>query len=123
MSTSNRGLEFFLFYWLISSRNDPRSNTDPVPGIDRHHRQCKVSDFLFRKLCLYLFKNFVGNVPFSDLRDRFRPSQRGPFAVAIKRRFSPGVERVQPLVGFANGLQVLPMHVEAKRTAVDLRSP
>src|SRR5450755_1924474 len=56
-----------------------------------------------------------------DERDGLRPSQSGAFAFGIVRAFSPRVQRVQPLLLFSDCAQILPMHIQTVRAAVDLR--
>jgi hypothetical protein len=57
-----------------------------------------------------------------DERDRLAQLQRRALAIAIDRALLPCVEHVQPLLHLAGGARVLPMHVEAERAPVDLRS-
>src|SRR5260370_21345978 len=61
-------------------------------------------------------------------RDLFRclsplPSTRAPLApIRVIGRLLPSVKSIQSLLILAGGAQVFPVHVNAERTSVDLRS-
>lgn len=110
-----------MFFWLISAGNRAETDGEPVPAVDCHDRGCDVHDFLFIEMLSHDFINFIRDLRRGNLRDRLRPSQRGAFFLGEKRCLAPGVERVNPLLGFALGAGVLRVHVETIGAAVDLR--
>src|SRR5262249_28395543 len=56
-----------------------------------------------------------------DARHRLGPGKRGALAIRVARTLAPGVERVEPLLALAERTQILPVHIDAVPTAVDLR--
>ena len=60
---------------------------------------------------------------FRDQRHRLGPGQRRPFAIGVDGRLAPGVQEIEALLGFSMLARVLGVHVDAERTAVDLRGP
>src|SRR5579863_1718161 len=59
----------------------------------------------------------------ANQRNRLRPFQRGAFSLGEKRRFPPGVECVQALLGLTRGPRVFGVHIDAVGAAVDLGRP
>ncbi len=112
----------FPFNWLVSAGDGSRGNAQPIPAIDGCDGQREVSEFLFTELLAGFFVHGIRNMRFRDPGDGFCPSQCSAFSVAVIRRFFPGIERIQALLAFADGSQVLPVHVETIRAAVDLRA-
>src|SRR5262249_49400344 len=49
------------------------------------------------------------------------PCECRTLAPAVKRRFAPGIEQIKTLLGLTGRARVLAVHIEAGRTAVDLR--
>src|SRR5574340_1280131 len=92
----------------------------PVPAVDRDGAERQVHDFLLSEVFACFGVKLVGH-SLADARQCLGPGERGTLAVSKERRFAPGVERVQALLGFAARARVFAMHVEAVGAAVDLR--
>jgi hypothetical protein len=58
---------------------------------------------------------------FREPRQRLGPAQRGPLPLRVARRFAPGRQQVDALLGLASAAGFGRMHVDAVGTAVDLR--
>lgn len=108
---------------LIGSRHHAKGNAQAVPAVDRYHGKRQIGQFLFAEVLACRLVHFVRHMAIRDIRNCFRPGQRGPFAVGVVGRFAPCVERVHALLAFALRLQILPVHVETKGAAVYLRDP
>src|SRR5581483_11936327 len=98
-----------------------KRDIEPVGAVDRHDRQREVGKFPLVELRAGELIDRIGDMAFGDARDRLGPCQSGAFARAIKRRLLPGVEQIKALLAFAGGAQLLGVHVDAMRAAVDLR--
>ena len=59
------------------------------------------SIIFFVKLPFNDVVDLVGHMGLADQRQRLGPLERGVFAVGVERRFAPGVEHVQTLLGLA----------------------
>src|SRR5262249_6843776 len=64
---------------------------------------------------------FVG-MAFREPGQRLSPAQRGPLPLGVARRFAPGRQQVDALLGLAPAAGLGRMHVDAVGAAVDLRS-
>src|SRR6516162_7340133 len=58
---------------------------------------------------------------FGYQRQSLGPSERGAFAGAVERRFTPGIEQAKTLLALATLAGSSRVHVKAHRAAVDLR--
>jgi len=103
--------------------NGPEADGEPVPGVDGPDQHGQIDRLGLRKLRANVCIDVIGSVGFGDQRHRFGPCQRGAFTIGIKRRFPPRIQQIQPLFSFAVLARVLGVHVDAERTAVDLRRP
>src|SRR6185437_10931861 len=56
-----------------------------------------------------------------DQSNGFGPGQRRAFPFRVIRTFTPGIQRVQPLLAFSDRAQVFPVHIQTIGAAVDLR--
>jgi L-asparagine oxygenase len=106
---------------MILARRIAERDAEPVPTVDGHDAEREIRQFVVVELAARLLEHFVRHMAISDARHGFRPRQRGAFALGVERRFAPRVQRVEPLLGLADGAQVFPMHVYAVRAAIDLR--
>src|SRR5262249_45337746 len=58
---------------------------------------------------------------FREPRQRLGPAQRGPLPLGVARRFAPGRQQIDALLGLALAAGFGRMHVDAVGAAVDLR--
>src|SRR5689334_16432745 len=58
-----------------------------------------------------------------NLSHGFSPRQCCSFTLVVIRRLLPGVQPVQTLLAFSGSSEILPVHVDAIRTTVDLGRP
>src|SRR3546814_2471678 len=91
------------------------ADLDPVPSVDRHDQQGELYLLLLRELFRHRFIDIVGRVRLGDQRQGFGPAERGTFALAVERRFAPGVEQIQALLRLALFPGAGGMHVKTKR--------
>ena len=106
---------------FVASRHGAERDVEPVGAVDGDDRQRQVGEFFFGELRARLLVHLVRRMALGDQRQRFGPSQRRALALAVERRFIPGVEQIKPLFAFARGAQLLGVHVDAVGAAVDLR--
>src|ERR1041385_5201699 len=90
-------------------RRPPRSTLFPYTTLFRSD----IHEFLFIEALSRNVINFIWDSRRGNLRDRFRPGQRGTFFLSEKRGLPPGVERINPLLGLTPCPRILRMHVEA----------
>ncbi len=64
--------------------------------------------------------NPIGDVSMCYFRHGLGPCQGSSFPVAEERRHAPSRQRVQPLLGFAAGTDLLGVRVDAVGTILDL---
>jgi len=75
----------------------PHGNYETVPGIDCRDCQRQIGEFLFREMLVCLLKDFVGSMILLDVCDGFRRAESGALPLAVIRRFSPGIQAIEPL--------------------------
>src|SRR5580658_5886480 len=107
---------------LVRTRNRPRGNHQPIPRIDRHHRQCQITNFLLAESRAHLRVHRIGNMIPGHQRHSLRPRQRRPLALRVIRAFPPPIQRIHPLLRLPARPQNFPVHVQAECAAVHLRS-
>src|SRR5690242_16597091 len=105
---------------LILTGNLSTRDSQTVPRINRGDREGEIGDLLLVEMCARLFVRCIGRVSLCNQRERFSPGQCRAFAVRVVRAFTPRIERVEALFAFSNSAEILPVHVEAEGTAVDL---
>ena len=105
----------------VASRHGTERDVEPVGAVDGDDRQRQVGKLFFGKLRARLLVDIIRRMAFGDQRQRLGPGQGGALALAVERRFLPGVEQIKPLLAFAGGAQLLGVHVDAVGAAVDLR--
>jgi len=107
----------------ITAGDGPKRDRDTVPAVDGHYCRRQRAEFGFAELLPDSLVDFVGDLIAGDERDCFGPFERGTFAVGVVRSLAPRTEAVESLLGFALRPRILTVHIEAVRTAVDLRGP
>jgi hypothetical protein len=112
-----------LFGRLVRPGFRPRRDGEPIPGIDGCHRQCQIGKFFVGKMFSHILIHLTAHMPVPYIGYRLGPRQRSPFAIAVIRRLLPCVQAIKPLLVFASGPQIFPVHVDAVVASVDLRSP
>src|ERR1700748_1341927 len=80
----------------------------------------KVGDLLFGEVGAGLGISLIGGVTVGDEGEGLGPGEGGALAVGVVGALAPGVEGVETLLTFAEGAEVLRVHVEAVGAAVDL---
>ena len=88
---------------LIAARHGAERDRQAIPGVDRDHRQRQIDQFALTEVLARTLEDLVGNVILPDLSDGFGPLQGGVLALGKERRFAPGAQSVDPLLGFALG--------------------
>jgi hypothetical protein len=68
----------------------------------------------------HLLVDFVRSVRLMNEGDGLRPGEGRALALAVERGLAPGVEQIEPLLGFASRASFARMHVDAERAAIDL---
>src|SRR5207249_12286970 len=108
---------------LVVTGFSPESDVQTIPAINGGDGKREIRDFRFTELPANLLEYRVWNVTFSHQRYGFGPGQSCPFAFGVKRCFRPGVELIQSLLALSAGSAVLPVHVNAVSTTIDLGRP
>src|SRR4029079_7234456 len=85
---------------------------DAVPGVDRADQERQLDLLPGREVPAELLIILVGSMGLGHQRQGLGPGERGPLAVAVERRFAPGAQEIQPLLGLAVGAGVLGVHVD-----------
>ncbi len=101
-------------------RNGAEADGKPVPGIDGRNQHRQVDRLGFGEMGADFLIDLIRRMGLRDQRHRFRPCQCGALAVSIDRRFAPGIEQIEALLGFAALARILGVHVDAEGATVDL---
>src|SRR5262249_37529864 len=104
-------------------RFHPRAETnrEPVPAIDDVDHERELHLFLVAELGAERSVGAFMGMAFREPRQRFGPAQCGPLPLRVARRFAPGRQQVDALLGLALAASFGRMHVDAVGAAVDLR--
>src|SRR5579872_3839223 len=105
---------------LVGSWDCSEPDTNPIPAVDGDDGHGEADQLLFSEELSDLLIDIVGCMRVSDQGQSFGPGERGPLAIGVERRFPPGVEQIETLLGFASRAGILGMHIETERAAVDL---
>ena len=103
----------------LHRRHRAEGDGKPVPGVDGRDQHGQVHRLGLRELRADLGIDVVGRMRFGDQRHGFGPGERRAFALAIDRRFAPGVQEIEPLLGLSALARILGVHVDAVGAAVD----
>src|SRR5262245_59466563 len=103
--------------------NRTRADRQPVPGIDHADDDREVGQLFFRELSSRCGIDIVRRTRGRDVGERLRPGESRALALRIEIGLVPGIEQVEARVRFAELPSLLRVHVQAVRTAVDLRHP
>lgn len=99
-----------------------KTDGDPVPCVDRADREAERDLHTRAELRLDFGMDVIRCPRGFDPRQCFRPSKCGGLARGMDRRPAPGIQQVKAFLSFTVCARVLPMHVDAARAAIDLRS-
>jgi hypothetical protein len=80
----------------------------------------EIDDFLLRELSPHDVVDVVGRMRPRHQRQCLGPGQGRAFLLGKHRRFTPCIEQMHALFGFADLARVTGVHGEAKGAAVDL---
>src|SRR5262249_27388419 len=97
------------------------TNREPIPAIDDVDHERELHLFLVAELGLERTVGAFVGMAFREPRQRLGPAQRGPLPLRVTRRFAPGWQQVDALLGLALAAGFGRMHVDAVGAAVDLR--
>lgn len=95
-------------------------DADAIPGIDGDDGHDHHGEVLVTEEAGSLVVGGVGDVVMADQGDLFGERQDGSFFGGEEWCFTPGVEGIDALFGFAVFAGVAGMHVDTKGAAVDL---
>lgn len=101
----------------------PEADLQPVPGIDGPNLQGDLH--LLRRGEVRLEEGIVlvRRAGLGNQGERLGPGQSRPLAVAVERRFTPGIQHVKPHFHRAMLSGIGGVHMDAEGTAIDLRDP
>jgi hypothetical protein len=99
------------------------ADAEPVPDVDHARRHRKLGEFLCREMLERLLVEFVRNAGIGDFRHRLDPCEGCALPIGEQRRFLPCGDEIEPLLGLAVRARLTAVHLDAERTAVDLRRP
>src|SRR5437773_11794326 len=106
--------------WAIGARNEAGRDRKSIPCVDGRQRERQIAQFLLAESRSDLLVQRVGHVSIRDQRHRFGPRERRALTLRVVGALAPGIERVEALLALPARTQILPVHVEAIGTAVDL---
>src|SRR5690606_4798313 len=107
---------------LVAADLGTEGDAEAVPAVDGDDREGEVDQFFFAEVFAYGVVDVVRHTVYAESGQRLGPLQRRTFAIAVERRFAPGIEQIKPLLRLARGAGILAVHVETVGAAVDLRS-
>src|SRR6516225_10230273 len=103
--------------WRVRSAIRPPLSPPPwrpqVPAIDDVDHERELHLFLVAELSLERIVGVFMGMAFREPRQRLGPAQRGPLPLGIARRFAPGWQQVDALLGLAPAACFGRMHVDA----------
>ncbi len=103
---------------LIRTRYSAKYDAEAVPCIDRRNRKRESNQLVLFELPAHGVVHRVRNVAICYQSYRLGPFQRGALGFGEEGRFTPRVECVETLLGFASGASVPAVHIEQEAVSV-----